>query len=40
MNYEHTIEHQWTDEADMAEVVKVIRSDCVTTSPKIEEIIC
>jgi UDP-4-amino-4,6-dideoxy-N-acetyl-beta-L-altrosamine transaminase len=30
--------HQWIDEDDIEEVVKVLRSDWITTGPKIEEI--
>jgi dTDP-4-amino-4,6-dideoxygalactose transaminase len=29
--------HQWIDEDDIEEVVKVLRSDWITTGPKIEE---
>ena len=29
--------HQWIDEKDIAEVVKVLKSDWITTGPKIEE---
>jgi len=29
--------HQWIDEGDIEEVVKVLRSDWITTGPKIEE---
>ena len=30
--------HQWIDESDIKEVVKVLRSDWITQGPKVEEL--